>query len=102
METLTVESFFEKEDPFRNKNYPCSEVETCLFDERDMMIFAERYHESKSAETITLKEIEEIRRALLTEVEHKEYESNVLVAAKILNKLEKQATLKELDKQLNS
>ena len=47
MSELTPKEFFEREDPLYNKNYPAHEVETFLFDERDMMIFAERYYKEK-------------------------------------------------------
>ena len=47
MSEISVKDFFAQEDPLNNKIYPCSEVETYLFDERDMMIFAERYCQEK-------------------------------------------------------
>ena len=101
METLTVESFFEKEDPLNNEDYSL-DTEAFLFDKKDMILFAERYHEAKSIDEKLFSLTSSAIAGIMSNpnclpVTQENFENIAEDAVRVAK-----ATLKELDKQLNS
>lgn len=47
---MTVDEFYKKEDPANNIKYSETRIEEWLFDENDMKMFAEAYHQEKMKE----------------------------------------------------